>query len=131
MNTDKLNDKEFVEYCKDARRKGATTEQWGYAELLMKACSRLTAAEEALSKALEPIKEWYGGGTEGNRSDIEILNDAIADLQKDRAEVLRLKETLEKAEEEREQLKKWQIKPTEAICLTDLSCRYKKVFKND
>ena len=32
---------------------------------------------------------------------------------------------------ENERLKKWQIKPTEAICLTDLACRYKKVFKND
>ena len=32
---------------------------------------------------------------------------------------------------ENKELKKWQIKPTEAICLTDLSCRYKKVFKND
>ena len=28
-------------------------------------------------------------------------------------------------------LKKWQVKPTEAICLTDLSCRHKKVFRND
>ena len=32
---------------------------------------------------------------------------------------------------ENEQLKKWQIKPSEAICLTDLACRHKKVFKND
>ncbi len=34
-------------------------------------------------------------------------------------------------EAENEQLEKWQIKPSEAICLTDLSCRHKKVFKND
>ncbi len=32
---------------------------------------------------------------------------------------------------EKEKLEKWQIKPSEAICLTDLSCRHKKVFKND
>lgn len=57
MNTGKLNDKEFVEYCKNARRKGVTPEQLGYAELLMKACSRLTAAEEALEKAEEELKD--------------------------------------------------------------------------
>ncbi len=34
-------------------------------------------------------------------------------------------------QEEKEKLEKWQIKPSEAICLTDLACRYKKVFKND
>jgi len=44
----------------------------------------------AVHKALEPIAEWYGGGTEGNRLDIEILADAIADLQKDRTQVLQL-----------------------------------------
>jgi len=43
-----------------------------------------------IHKALEPIAEWYGGGIEGNRSDIEILADAIADLQKDRTQVLQL-----------------------------------------
>lgn len=38
---------------------------------------------------------------------------------------------IEELETENEQLRKWQIKPTEAICLTGLSCCYKKVFKND
>ena len=42
-----------------------------------------------------------------------------------------LEERIKELEAENEQLKKWQIKPTEAICLTDLSCRHKKVFKND
>lgn len=45
-----------------------------------------TIAERA--EALNPIREWYGGGTEGNRSDLQILTDVIADLQKDRARVL-------------------------------------------
>lgn len=38
---------------------------------------------------------------------------------------------IEELKAENEKLKKWQIKPTEAICLTDLACRYKKVFKSD
>jgi len=40
-------------------------------------------------------------------------------------------EDVEQLQAENEQLKKWQIKPSEAICLTDLACRHKKVFKND
>ncbi len=57
----------------------------------------------AQAEALNPISDWYGGGTEGVRSDLEILTDAIADLQTDRKKVLaqaeqikRLKEKLEK-----------------------------------
>lgn len=38
---------------------------------------------------------------------------------------------LKEQAEEIEKLEKWQIRPTEAICLTDLTCRHKKVFKND
>lgn len=56
---------------------------------LNEAADRLDSAEARLKKALEPIVEWYGGGTEGNRSDIEILTDVVSDLQKDRAEVLK------------------------------------------
>ncbi len=51
----------------------------------------LIAKDETIAahaEALNPIREWYGGGTEGVRSDLEILIDAIADLQTDRKEVL-------------------------------------------
>lgn len=37
----------------------------------------------------------------------------------------------EELKSENKLLKVWQIKPSEAICLTDLACRYKKVFKPD
>lgn len=43
-----------------------------------------------LKDCLNPIREWYGGGTEGNRPDIEILVDVVADLQADRKELLAL-----------------------------------------
>lgn len=76
MNTDKLNDKEFVEYCKDARRKGATSEQWGYAELLMKACSRLTAAEEEIKK----LKGFAGNIGHFTYRQIEEMSDDTKDL---------------------------------------------------
>ena len=42
-----------------------------------------------------------------------------------------LEEENERLEAENKELKKWQIGPSEAICLTGLSCRYKKVFRND
>lgn len=45
--------------------------------------------------------------------------------------VERKTEQIKELEEANKILKVWQIKPTEAICLTDLSCRYKKVFKSD
>ncbi len=47
------------------------------------------------------------------------------------AERILLQTELDKLKVENERLEKWQVKPTEAICLTDLSCRHKKVFKND
>ena len=40
-----------------------------------------------IDKIIEPIKEWYGGGTEGERTNLEILADAIADLQDNRKEL--------------------------------------------
>ena len=43
----------------------------------------------------------------------------------------KLQAKLKAKNEEIEKLKKWQIKPTEAICITLLSCRHKKVFRND
>lgn len=43
---------------------------------------------EGIDKAIEPIKEWYGGGAEGNRTAIDIVADAISDLQEDRKKAL-------------------------------------------
>ena len=42
-----------------------------------------------------------------------------------------LQKHIDQLQSELAKLKKWQVKPTEAICLTDLSCRHKKVFRND
>lgn len=56
---------------------------------------QLQAKLDSINKALEPVKDWYGGGTEGNRTNAEILTDAIYDLQKDRKEVLKLKAELD------------------------------------
>lgn len=44
------------------------------------------------------------GGTEGNRSGIEILTDVVADLQKDRVEVLQLKASRKELLEELEKI---------------------------
>lgn len=63
------------------------------------ACNRI----EQLIEALNPIREWYGGGTEGDRSDLEILTNAIADLQIDREKVL---EQATKIEEQNKELEK-------------------------
>lgn len=54
----------------------------------------------AIDAALEPVKTWYGGGTEGNHTGIEILTDAISDLQKDRKEVLRLQAQIAQLKEQ-------------------------------
>jgi len=43
----------------------------------------------ALEATIDPVKDWYEG--EGDRDTVAMLNDAIADLQQDRVEVLRLK----------------------------------------
>lgn len=53
------------------------------------------------------------------------------DYGKLQADIERMAKQIDGQNKEIKRLEKWQIKPTEAICLTDLSCRYKKVFKND
>jgi len=69
---------------------------------------QLQAKIEQLEAELDPIREWYGSGTEGNRSDVEVLHAAIADLQDDRQAVLMLRE--DKANLKAE-LDKWKPKP--------------------
>lgn len=66
------------------------TYSWEEYHKLFEEKKQLKAELDKYKLALTPIKEWYGGGTEGSRADIEILTDAIADLQKDRKEVLQL-----------------------------------------
>ena len=56
------------------------------------------AEKVTIHEVLEPIANWYGGGTEGNRSDLDIIIDVVSDLQKDRAEVLIQKERIKKLE---------------------------------
>lgn len=56
----------------------------------IEAIAQLQAELDAVKGKLAPIREWYGGGTEGDRPDIEILTDAIADLQEDRKKLLQL-----------------------------------------
>lgn len=51
-----------------------------------------------IHKVLEPIAEWYGGGTEGNRSDLDIIIDVVSDLQKDREVVLKQKKRIKELE---------------------------------
>lgn len=46
-------------------------------------------------------------------------------------EAIRLLNVIKQLKAKNEQLEKWQIKSTEAICLTNLTCCYQKVFKND
>ena len=41
-----------------------------------------------IQSAFAPVAEWYGGGTEGNRSIEGIVKDAVRDLQSDRKELL-------------------------------------------
>ncbi len=53
--------------------------------------TQLQSTIAELEKELDPIREWYGGGTEGNRPNVEILASAITDLQEDRREVLDLR----------------------------------------
>ena len=65
-----------------------------------------------LQAELDPIREWYGSGTEGNRPDVEVLHSAIADLQDDRQAVLVLHE--DKANLKAE-LDKWKPKAVNGI----------------
>ena len=64
-----------------------------------------------------------------------LVDQLQTDLAKTKEEVAVKNNLLEYGAQEMEKahrrLKKWQIKSTEAICLTDLSCRHKKVFRND
>lgn len=60
-------------------------------EKMAKLCNLLIAKDKTIAEfaeALNPIRDWYGGDTEGDRSNLEILTDAIADLRKDRTQVL-------------------------------------------
>ena len=57
-----------------------------------------------IHEILEPIADWYGGGTEGNRSDLDIIIDVVSDLQKDRAELLTQAERITKLEADNKQL---------------------------
>lgn len=56
----------------------------------------MVAKIEQLTEALNPIRKWYGGGS---RSDLEILTNAIADLQTDRAKVLEQTNRIEQQQE--------------------------------
>ena len=73
---------------------------------------QLQAKIERLEAVLDPIREWYGSGTEGNRPDVEVLHAAIADLQDDRQAVLMLRE--DKANLKAE-LDKWKPKAVDGI----------------
>ena len=57
-------------------------------------------------------------------ADKEIINQHIE------KEII-LERRIKKLEEKNKLLEKWQIKSTEAVCLTNLVCRYQKVFKNN
>jgi hypothetical protein len=46
---------------------------------------------KALDTAFAPLDTWYGRGTEGKRSLVDALVDAVTDLQSDRYEVLKLR----------------------------------------
>lgn len=97
---------EFVLRAREYRARGATKEQWSFATMLGDACDRLEQAT---------------GQIESMAGQLDQSVEALEEKQ----------ERIEQQNKENERLKKWQIKPTEAICLTDLSCRYKKVFKCD
>ncbi len=76
-------DKEFVQ---TGRRWQSTPRDKPVRQWIGDACAEL----EKLEKAFAPIADWYGGGTEGNRPLAEMLTMAVADLQKDRPEMLKL-----------------------------------------
>ncbi len=64
--------------------------------------------------------------------ELEAIEAGQLDFAKEMSRIHKNKiKLIKELKEKNEQLEKWQIKPTEAICLTDLACRYKKVFTND
>jgi len=64
------------------------------------------AAElKKLEEAFAPVADWYGGGTEGNRSLVEMLTLAVADLQDNRVELLKLQTELKSQAAENKSLK--------------------------
>lgn len=79
------------EFVKEMRKwveifRGGPIMETSWPKNLLKALKIITDRDKTIadqSAALNPIRDWYG-----NRSDLEILTDAIADLQKDRAKVL-------------------------------------------
>jgi hypothetical protein len=91
---------DFTKECREVVIEGPVENRHSiWVKRLLEACDRLDASEASLLKALEPVIDWYwyGGGSEGNRSSIEILTDVVSDLQKDRAEVLRLRAAISEA----------------------------------
>ena len=60
-----------------------------------------------IHNALKPIVDWYGGGTEGNRSDLDIVIDLVSDIQKDRAELLNQGKRIEELEKALLRIDNW------------------------
>ncbi|KKK79133.1 hypothetical protein LCGC14_2836550, partial [marine sediment metagenome] len=104
-------------------------------DLVRLACERFDKAEaerDKMHKALTTAShEFLAYKIECDKR-IKELEAGQLDFAKEMTRIHKDKiQRIKELEAENERLEKWQIKPSEAICLTDLSCRHKKVFKND
>ena len=99
----------------------------GLESLARLACDRLDKAEAEI----KTFAEWRSRLEQLAKSDNAVVKAERAKAGQFQDEVQELKQQIKELEAENESLEKWQIKPSEAICLTDLACRHKKVFKND
>jgi hypothetical protein len=95
---------------------------------------RIEQLEETNKEFAEELKGKVAGNVKLHNRNWELEREnkeVLHNWQIERYANKRLEAEIEQLKAENKALETWQIKPTEAICLTDLSCKHKKVFRTD